>query len=103
MQDIQVEKSNNTQYFTSVRLWLLLTIITMNYFVLDLYFETKGTPGALGGAMYMMLFWIGSIIVSTIICLIEGFKNLKAIDYILYALCTPLSTFIVLQIVGLII
>jgi heme/copper-type cytochrome/quinol oxidase subunit 2 len=78
------------------RIALIVLALIMNYFVLDIYFETKNTPQAIGGTMYMLLFWIITMIIAICTCYFTGFKKLTKTDFVLLSLCTPLSSMIVI-------
>jgi hypothetical protein len=91
-----VSRHNTKNRKMIARIALIVLALIMNYFVLDIYFETKNTPQAIGGTMYMLLFWIITMIIAICTCYFTGFKKLTKTDFVLLSLCTPLSSMIVI-------
>jgi uncharacterized membrane protein YidH (DUF202 family) len=90
------------------RIALLIIAVVMNYLVIDIHLATRNTANGHIGFMYMILYWVTALTLAILIPYMNGprnkngtknkngFKKFKTIDYILFGLCTPLSSLIIL-------
>jgi hypothetical protein len=75
---------------------MILIILVVNYQIWQINNDTKNSPSALGGGIYIMLYF-GILIISTIIiAYATRFKSFRKIDYALFILCTPLTSILIL-------
>jgi len=74
-------------------------ILAIHYFVFRINDQTQNTPGALVGGLYILGCFAISFIVAIIIAYTTRFKNFKKIDILLFVLCTPLGSALLLLLV----
>jgi hypothetical protein len=66
----------------------------INYIVWDINNQTKNTASALGEGFYILGYFALSIITTVILAYLTKFKEFKKIDYVLFILCSPVSSII---------
>lgn len=74
---------------------MIIYFLLINYLVWDINNKTENTPSALGGGFYILGYFALSIIIAVIIAYFFKFKDFKKIDYVLFVLCTPVSSIII--------